>query len=90
MSLWAEGILPDAREGNIARWYAWDGEECRTEQTNVTVNLELFPAEGGAASYDYRAYSPRDHFDITVLTRSAHTLGWLKDTLGLEPTPGLW
>ena len=90
MSLWAEGILPDAREGNIARWYAWDGEECRTEQTNVTVNLELFPAEGGAASRDYRAYDPRDHFDITVLTRSAHTLRWLKDNLGVEPTPGMW
>ncbi len=83
-SLYREGILPDAREGNIALWYAWDSDESRGESTAVSIDIELAPDPAKAPAGEYRAYDPRDHLSVTVLTRSEHTLRWLKDNLGME------
>ena len=80
-SLWHEGVLPDAREGNIARWFAFSGEE-RREAANVTLSLELeeqkLPAPNGLAAYDGSAY-----IFLQVLESSANTRRWLDKNLGV-------
>ena len=84
-SLWREGILPDAREGNIARWYCFAGDESRAEQTNLNITIEReqrrIPTEDGRGYY----YDPSAFLSLTVLESSAHTRAWLKEHLDLEP-----
>ena len=92
-SLWAEGLVPDAREGKIARWYIWASEESRAEETDISVDIELLSdaemtveVSGLTAGYTgMRAYDPRDMLNVTVLTCSEHTLRWLEENLALTP-----
>lgn len=85
-SLYREGILPDAEAGNIERWYAWDSEACRTEPTNVSINLKHTADPARAAEADgYASYDRYKNLSITVLDRSENTLRWLKENLDLEP-----
>lgn len=92
-SLWAEGLVPDAREGEIARWYVWASEEARAEETDISVDIELLSdaemtVEVGSRTAGYtgmRAYDPRDMLNVTVLTCSEHTLTWLEENLALTP-----
>ena len=84
-SLWREGILPDAREGNIARWYGFESDESRAEQTNLNITIEReqrrIPTEDGRGYY----YDPSAYLNLTVLESSAHTRAWLREHLALEP-----
>ena len=84
-SLWREGILPDAKEGNIARWYSYESEESHAEQTNVTITIELsqnrLPTEDGLGYY----YDPGAFLSINVLESSAHTRAWLEAHCGVTP-----
>ena len=83
--LWREGILPDAREGNIARWYCFESDESRAEQTNVNITIEREQrrvlSEDGRGYY----YDPSAFLNLTVLESSAHTRAWLREHLALEP-----
>ncbi len=87
--LYAEGILPDAREGTIARRLLWDDGEGRGRQTNLVINLDLVSerevTEITAWGYRTTVYDPTAHLSLNVLADSSHTLAWLKENLGLEP-----
>ena len=83
--LYEQGVLPDAREGNIERWYAWESEAMRAETTDMTLSIELFPEEEELRPDAYRYYNPGDHLDLNVLTCSAHTIRWLERNLGVAP-----
>ena len=84
-SLYLEGILPDAREGNIARNYVFSGSEQQRELTNVTVQIEreterrLTP-DGMGYYYDGDA-----SLWLSVLESSSHTRRWLEENLGVVP-----
>ena len=84
-SLYLEGILPDAREGNIARSYVFSGSEQQRELTNVSIQIEretvrrLTP-DGLGYYYDGDA-----SLWLSVLESSSHTRRWLEENLGVVP-----
>ena len=84
-SLYREGILPDAKEGNIARNFVSSGAEQQRELTNVTVQIEretvrrLTP-DGMGYYYDSDA-----SLWLSVLESSSHTRRWLEENLGVVP-----
>ena len=84
-SLYREGILPDAREGRIARSFVFAGAESEREVTNVTVQIdltrELLPTPDGLGYY----YDNEGHIYLEVLESSAHTIQWLEEHLGVTP-----
>ena len=84
-SLYREGILPDAREGHIARSFVFAGAESERELTNATVQIdlmrELLPTPDGLGYY----YDSKGHIYLDVLESSSHTLNWLEEHLGLRP-----
>ena len=77
-SLYREGILPDAREGRIARSFVFAGAESERELTNATVQIdlarELLPTPDGLGYY----YDSKGHIYLDVLESSAHTIQWLE------------
>ena len=78
VSLWREGIVPDAEAGNLSRWRIRYGEEDDAERTNMSVTImRRVQREEGMFM---------DHLDEQVLVSSENTLRWLRDELGLEPT----
>jgi ABC-2 type transport system permease protein len=81
-SLWHEGILPDAREGNIARWFAFGGEQQR-EGTNVSISIEReeepVPTPDGLSYY----YDADAYLFLDVLESSVNTRRWLQQNLGI-------
>ena len=84
-SLYREGILPDAREGRIARSFVFAGAESERELTNATVQIdlarELLPTPDGLGYY----YDSKGHIYLDVLSSSSHTLNWLEEHLGVRP-----
>ena len=80
VSLYREGILPDAENGNIYRWHLWDSEEARAERTNLLVTIYL---RRDAQGQEYAQVFP---MSTPVLTCSENTLRWLKENMGLEPS----
>ena len=82
LSLYREGILPDALAGNIGLWFSYESEQCRDLQSTVSVTLELtpLPAAGNEGSYYWDSV-----IDLNVLMSSENTRRWLKENLGVEP-----
>ena len=84
-SLYREGILADAKEGNIARNFVFSGTEQQREQTNVSIQIEretvrrLTP-DGMGYYYDSDA-----SLWLSVLESSSHTRKWLEENLGVVP-----
>ena len=83
-SLYEEGILPDAREGNIGVSFAWTSDERRAEESNVSLRLTLRREEtadgrrpGAAPDYSYSSLT-RSSISLKVLMRSGHTIRWLE------------
>lgn len=79
VSLYREGILPDALTGGISRWYLWSSPEREAEQTNLTVDIRLIRDEEEPLQHRPLYLSARVLFD------SENTLRWLRENLGLEP-----
>ena len=84
-SLYLEGILPDAREGNIARWFLWNDPESEREQTNTMIQFFLEEEVRTPGGADYEWYAPSDVLYLNVLESSAHTRAWLKEHLDIVP-----
>ena len=80
VSLYREGILPDAENGNIYHWHLWDSGEARAEQTNLLVTIYL---RRDAQGQEYGQVFP---MSAPVLTCSENTLHWLKENLDLTPS----
>ena len=80
VSLYREGIFPDAENGNIYRWHLWDSEEARAERTNLLVTIYL---RRDAQGQEYAQVFP---MSAPVLTCSENTLRWLKENMGLTPS----
>ena len=80
VSLYREGILPDAENGNIYRWHLWDSEEAQAERTNLLATIYL---RRDAQGQEYAQVFP---MSAPVLTCSENTLRWLKENLGLTPS----
>ena len=80
VSLYREGIFPDAENGNIYRWHLWDSEEAQAERTNLLVTIYL---RRDARGQEYAQVFP---MSAPVLTCSENTLRWLKDNMGLTPS----
>ena len=80
VSLYREGILPDAESGNIYHWHLWDSEEAQAEQTNLLVTIYL---RRDAQGQEYAQVFP---MSTPVLTCSENTLHWLKENMGLTPS----
>ena len=80
VSLYREGMLPDAENGNIYHWHLLDSEEARAEQTNLLVTIYL---RRDAQGQEYGQVFPLSE---PVLTCSENTLRWLKENLNLEPS----
>ena len=80
VSLYREGIFPDAENGNIYRWHLWDSEEAQAESTNLLVTIYL---RRDAQGQEYAQVFP---MSTPVLTCSENTLRWLKENMGLEPS----
>ena len=77
VSLWQEGIVPDAQAGNIALWRIRDDPAEDAERTNMSVTIiRRVQREDGMTMV---------HLDEQVLTTSENTLRWFRDNLGLEP-----
>ena len=91
--LFEEGVWPDAREGNIGRWYAYVSDETRAEQSNVEITLELAGESEDAPLHVYaengivHTYRDGDYYRFTVLMSSGRTIRWLEENLGLTPVP---
>jgi hypothetical protein len=79
VSLYREGILPDAESGNIYHWHLSDSEEAQAERTNLLATIYL---RRNAQGQEYAQVFP---MSAPVLTCSENTLRWLKENLGLEP-----
>lgn len=80
VSLYREGIFPDAENGNIYRWHLWDSEEAQAERTNLLVTIYL---RRDAQGQEYAQVFP---MSASVLTCSENTLRWLKENMGLTPS----
>lgn len=80
VSLYRDGILPDAEAGNIGRWYVWEPDE--STRTNLSVNIYL---KQDMQDRENGYWSP---LGVTVEKGSENTLRWLKENLGLEPAVG--
>ena len=77
VSLWQEGIIPDAEAGNLSRWHIRDNPASDAEQTNLTIEIiRRVQREDGMTV---------DHLDEQVLYTSENTLRWLRENLGLTP-----
>ena len=85
LSLYREGILPDAREARIGRWYVYESEQARDEQTNVHFSMELRGPDEQLIGWGNYSYRGGRFVEVTVLSCSTNTLHWLKENLGLEP-----
>ena len=83
LSLWQEGVVPDAEAGNISLWRIRDNPAPDEVSTNLTVVLVRRVRSGSELHMDY--------LDEEVLYTSENTLRWLRDNLGLAPekTPQL-
>ena len=80
VSLYREGILPDAESGNIYHWHLWDSEEAQAERTNLLATIYL---RRNAQGQEYAQVFP---MSTPVLTCSENTLRWLRENLGLTPS----
>ena len=82
LSLYREGILPDAHAGNIGRWFVYESGECLALSSTVGVTLELtpLPQPGAEGSYYWDSV-----IDLNVLMSSENTRRWLKENLDVEP-----
>jgi len=77
VSLWQEGIVPDAKAGKLSRWHIRDNPASDAEQTNLTIEImRRVQREDGMYMH---------YLDEQVLYTSENTLRWLKDNLGLVP-----
>ena len=77
VSLWQEGVIPDAKAGNLARWRVREDPEADAEHTNLTVvMIRRVQREDGMTV---------DHLDEQVLYTSENTLRWLRENLDLTP-----
>lgn len=77
VSLCQEGIIPDAKAGNLSRWHIRDNPASDAEQTNLTIEIiRRVQREDGMYMH---------YLDEQVLYTSENTLRWLKDNLGLVP-----
>ena len=87
-SLYREGILPDAKAGNIGRWFVYSSPDCIALQSNVSIEMQLTPdpnqdpAVLDAGPY---YYAERSWLDLNVLLSSENTIRWLKENLDLTP-----
>ncbi len=79
LSLYREGILPDAEAGNIGYWHVWDGGSAGEEETGLSVTIYFKPA---GEDWDEGYTAP---ISTTVLKTSENTLKWLRENLDLEP-----
>ncbi len=77
VSLWREGVVPDAEAGNISHWRIRDNPAPDEEFTNLTVVLVRRVQSESELRMDY--------LDEEVLYTSENTLRWLRDNLGLAP-----
>ncbi len=82
LSLYREGILPDALAGNIGLWFPYESEESRALLSTVGVTLELTPLPKTDAEGSYYWDSV---IDLNVLMSSENTRRWLKENLDMEP-----
>lgn len=82
LSLYREGILPDAQAGNIGRWFVYESGECLALSSTVGVTLELtpLPQPGAEGSYYWDSV-----IDLNVLMSAENTRRWLKENLDVEP-----
>ena len=82
LDLYRTGILPDAKAGNIGRWFSYEGGENLALSSTVGVTLELTPKAqtGSEANYYWDSV-----IDLNVLMCSENTRRWLKENLDLEP-----
>ena len=76
VSLWREGIVPDAKAGKLSLWHIRDNPAPDAEQTNLTIAI-MRRVQRGDDLYMY-------HLDEEVLTTSENTLRWLRENLELE------
>ena len=77
LSLWREGVIPDAEAGNLSLWRIRDNPAPDEVFTNLTVVLVRRVRSGSELHMDY--------LDEEVLYTSENTLRWLRDNLGLAP-----
>ena len=77
VSLWREGVVPDAEAGNISHWRIRDNPAPDEEFTNLTVVL--------VRRVQCESELRMDYLDEEVLYTSENTLRWLRDNLGLAP-----
>ena len=82
LSLYREGILPDAQAGNIGRWFVYESGECLALSSTVGVTLELTPLPQTGAEGSYYRDSV---IDLNVLMSAENTRRWLKENLDVEP-----
>ena len=82
LSLYREGILPDAQAGNIGRWFVYESGECLALSSTVGVTLELTPLPQPGAEGSYYRDSV---IDLNVLMSAENTRRWLKENLDVEP-----
>lgn len=82
LSLYREGILPDAHAGNIGRWFVYESGECLALSSTVGVTLELTPLPQPGAEGSYYRDSV---IDLNVLMSAENTRRWLKENLDVEP-----
>ncbi len=90
LSLFEEGVWPDAREGTIARWVMFSRDETRAEQSNVDLTLELRGAEDlpfrvTTQSGTVHMYKDDEYYSFNVPLSAAHTIRWLGENLGVTP-----
>ena len=78
VSLYREAILPDAKAGNIGRWFVREPDESKS--TNLAVSIYL---KQDAKDRENSYWSP---LWVTVEKDSENTLKWLKENLNLEPS----
>ena len=77
VSLWQEGIVPDAKAGKLSLWHIRDNPAPEAEQTNLTIEImRRVQREDGMYMH---------YLDEQVLYTSENTLRWLRDNLGLAP-----
>ena len=78
VSLWQEGIVPDAQAGKLSTWQIRNDPERNAERTNLNVEIIIG---------DQREDGMYVHYlDEQVLYTSENTLRWLKENLGLTPS----
>ena len=81
VSLFREGILPDAQAGNIGRWFAYESDESRALQSTVGLSVQL-THQGGPHSGELFYWN--NVIDLNVLMCAENTRRWLRENLELE------